>query len=1019
MNNFTKWALTLLLLMGMGQYIHAQEIAYAAKLRGAQETQPRLTNGEGLLVFVLNLSDSTMEVFGDFENLSSPVDTSIAGGLHVHNGLAGQNGGIELILTPQLDSDFLGGSVDEEFQLTAAQIETFNDRGFYVNLHTLNFGSGELRGQIQEGDTNRLEVDFLFSANLYGSNEVHNVMSDARGAVVLDLIGDTLRVSGSFSNLAGPLATDIVGGAHIHLGYAGQNGGIELVLNSELDSDSLGGVFLADSNVFVLTATQITQLRNQELYVNIHSQAFRAGELRGQIVSQPKAVFRSFLGGAQEVPSVLSAGQGQVIAAWDSDDNGDNILQVSGSFAGLGSPFNTNIGAHLHRGYAGQNGGVEVALTPVLSSGDSSGIFATDANTFLTTPAIEGLIAGRELYVNIHSTNVPSGELRGQVLPEGNFFLYQLLSGTQEVDPVFTTANGAGYFEVRGDELVYTGSFQGLNSGFNEAIAGGAHLHSGSAGQNGGIRYLLSTELNAAQDTGFFRADSNTFATNPGITDTLRQRGLYTNIHTDDIPSGELRGQLLGEGQNYFFAPLSGASEVPPVNSTGFGNIALEWRNGSVLASGSINDLATPFDPNIAGGSHIHNGLAGQNGGIAFFLTPSLAGDSLSGNFFPSANQNDFSAGATDTLLSRGLYVNIHTKGSPSGELRGQILPPAQAYFTTSLAGKNEATPVISSGLGGLKGEWTNGELVLSGAFSDLDSDFDPNVAGGAHIHLGAAGMNGGIELFLTTALDNDLRGGAFTADSNTFTISDTLSGRISSDSLYVNIHSVDNPSGELRGQILLETNEFPAPAPGITAPPSGTRLTIEGDSATAFTATWSRSEDADGNKVIYTWELAATTDFAAPLVFTNTGTDSSFTTDFATVDALLSGAGLNVGDSVTLYHRASSLDGAVCTVGATDSVVLTRGTLLNIGSINVAELSVYPSPTRDILNIRMKEVRAQSLQIRIIDVSGKVVLSQGLNVQANRVDERLQVGQVAAGIYQLVIQDERGQLFTTKFVKE
>ncbi|MEO0581393.1 MAG: hypothetical protein AAF135_04130, partial [Bacteroidota bacterium] len=88
MNNFTKWALTFLLLIGMGQFMQAQEIAYAAKLRGAQETQPRLTNGEGLLVFVLNLSDSTMEVFGDFENLSSPVDTSIAGGLHVHNGLA-------------------------------------------------------------------------------------------------------------------------------------------------------------------------------------------------------------------------------------------------------------------------------------------------------------------------------------------------------------------------------------------------------------------------------------------------------------------------------------------------------------------------------------------------------------------------------------------------------------------------------------------------------------------------------------------------------------------------------------------------------------------------------------------------------------------------------------------------------------------------------------------------------------------------------------------------------------------
>ncbi|MEL6134854.1 MAG: T9SS type A sorting domain-containing protein, partial [Bacteroidota bacterium] len=111
--------------------------------------------------------------------------------------------------------------------------------------------------------------------------------------------------------------------------------------------------------------------------------------------------------------------------------------------------------------------------------------------------------------------------------------------------------------------------------------------------------------------------------------------------------------------------------------------------------------------------------------------------------------------------------------------------------------------------------------------------------------------------------------------------------------------------------------------------------------------------------------------------------------------------------------------DGAVCTVGAADSVVLTRGTLLNIGSISVAELSIYPSPTRDFLNIRMQEVQAQDLQVRIIDLSGKTVLAQGLDILGNTVNQRLDVQQVATGIYQLVIQDTQGQLFATKFIKE
>jgi hypothetical protein len=107
---------------------------------------------------------------------------------------------------------------------------------------------------------------------------------------------------------------------------------------------------------------------------------------------------------------------------------------------------------------------------------------------------------------------------------------------------------------------------------------------------------------------------------------------------------------------------LSGAEEVPPVQSAGSGtgtiSIGVDKSvSGSVTTSGIVATAA-----------HIHEGVAGANGPVIIPLTKS--GDTYAvppGAKLTDAQFASFQAGK--------LYVNAHTAVNPGGEIRGQLKP--------------------------------------------------------------------------------------------------------------------------------------------------------------------------------------------------------------------------------------------------------------------------------------------------------------------------------------------------------
>lgn len=686
--------------------------------------------------------------------------------------------------------------------------------------------------------------------------------------------------------------------------------------------------------------------------------------------------FRAFLSGANEVSPVFTTGSGMVNLELSGDQ-----LTITGSFEGLVSPLEPigGTGAHIHLGFTGQNGGVEIPLTPTLSDGDTAGTF--DETVTVSTEQADAMRA-RQLYVNIHSETYNSGELRGQILPAGKTYFQTYASGGHEVPSTVSTAQGGLSLEYDGTDLVVTGSFNNLGSDYIEVgqTGSGAHLHTGFAGENGGVEISLNPTVGEDNRSGTFLAENNTFTdVSAEIVATLSNRGHYLNVHTADYPAGEIRGQVVPEANIYFYAPLSGMNEIPQNASQATGAVMVEWyaETSTINVTGSFGDLGSDYASEI--GSHLHVGLAGQNGGVEVALSPDLDGDSRSGSYLPGENEFTLTTDQVGLLVSRSLYANIHTADFNGGEIRGQVVPLAQHYFTTSLTGLSEVEPVMTGAQGGLAFEFRNGTLTATGSFSGLESNHIESP--GSHIHSGAAGENGGVIYPLTPELDSetDARAGTYSAADNTFEFSAEEIGQLVTAGLYVNVHSEENPGGEVRGQVLLAPNVAPETSPEITSPADGAEITLEGDSGASFEPMWTSSEDANGDPVVYIWEIALDEDFENIVFSASAGSESSLPLTIGAVDGLLGTLGVEQGTSATIWHRATASDGSGLNTGIGSSVTLERGVVTSSKTdpevARRIELNQnFPNPFNPTTNISYTLPQQTDVELKVYDMTGREV---------------------------------------------
>lgn len=112
---------------------------------------------------------------------------------------------------------------------------------------------------------------FAAAVELQGSQEVPPVTTDAKGSGKIDVAAD--------GSVTGSVTTTGVQGtmAHIHAGAAGKNGPVVIPLTAD------GSGKWAVPAGAKLTAEQMKAYQAGELYVNVHSDAHKGGEIRAQI----------------------------------------------------------------------------------------------------------------------------------------------------------------------------------------------------------------------------------------------------------------------------------------------------------------------------------------------------------------------------------------------------------------------------------------------------------------------------------------------------------------------------------------------------------------------------------------------------------------------------------------------------------------------------------------------------------------------------------------------------------------
>jgi uncharacterized protein (TIGR03118 family) len=134
-------------------------------------------------------------------------------------------------------------------------------------------------------------------------------------------------------------------------------------------------------------------------------------------ISPTQKTFVATLNAAQEVPANLTTGRGTGLVVLDP---GGATAKVSLAFAGLSSPANA---AHIHGPAApGTNAPILFPLTvPAATSGSVNNVAIT-----LTPTQLQQLKDGL-FYFNVHTTNNPGGEIRGQIffnpIDESSFFV--------------------------------------------------------------------------------------------------------------------------------------------------------------------------------------------------------------------------------------------------------------------------------------------------------------------------------------------------------------------------------------------------------------------------------------------------------------------------------------------------------------------------------------------------------------------------------------------------------------------
>ncbi len=277
-----------------------------------------------------------------------------------------------------------------------------------------------------------------------------------------------------------------------------------------------------------------------------------------------------------------------------------------------------------------------------------------------------------------------------------------------------------------------------------------------------------------------------------------------------------------------FTAALSGANERPnPVATAGNGSGTFALEGNTLYFE--VRYLGLSSNATLA---HIHGpGSAGQSAPVLIDLAPFNGGSfgsngTLSGAVVLTPVQQAM-------VMAGQTYVNVHTRDNPAGEIRGQIAPVMmQATLNAANEHPINSSTATAQGTFMLVGTQLTFNVTyqgLSGPATASHIHGPTNASANANVIIPLDSFNGG-----SYGTSGSLEGTVALTPQQLAWLVDGLT--------YVNFHTVANPGGEIRGQLLPQVTAIPLTAtltglserPPITNAASGSAtFSLEGDRLT------------------------------------------------------------------------------------------------------------------------------------------------------------------------------------------
>lgn len=928
---------------------------YRVYLSGLQQADPLLSLGQGQLT--ARLQGNTISFEGSFEDMLSAYDA--ISGIYVYEGYAGQEGAplwsLNVSAEPNANSGMIAVT-DNTMILTEDQIELLKNRQLYVSIPSQRYPNGELRGQILPLANEYHQIPITHSQTLGWHQHIMEV-----GHLIVEEYDDEVVITGSIA-AQNPMAYSL------RSALPGQEGNPFLSLNHQSGVGQAYDIFTAENNTYNLTAVLNTLIDQGALYLSNDN---NDRPLRGQWIPESRALLMSHLSGLKTSPISNSFTNGHVMARLGKSDDltfSGTVQQVEGN----------NVQAYLVQGTTGSE---VTQLSSLVTINQPQNLTITaDANKIdLSQEELQSLLQ-RELSLVIDTDSLLTYEARGQLLALAPLYSQAYMSGAQVLSSDHIAAHGTLEAEIHQNEIIMTGSLHAADE-----MLQNIELIQATAGLDG--EKLLDLQWLQDDDSATLGALENTIPYDDALVGNMFINRVSIRANIFSRPEGVARGLVTAPVRAMFMAPLSGSGLSLPVSSIGSGmaQFLLHSNNELRIVAGARQVPIASLRLRVG---KAYPGMQDANASAYTGFQPQ-------GTFGLAYNTNTATAitAADIDEMRRGAFyaqVSRENNGTFVDYLRGQLMPMHELSLGGTLNGLHILNAPNHDRMGKIAASLVANDLHLLGSVdADLSESFMSNST-----------------LYTQVANDEDL-----TIAGNTIPYQKIRLTDAQLENLYDNkwaIAAVTNDNDTLSTQLIREINNFPANS-FVESTSGEESITIEGNGDELLSLQWTMVVDPDPLK--YILQISENADFTSLYAIQDFGTNTSYSIDYHTLDSLLrTDFALETGESVELHFRIVTTDGALDSYGTPLALTLIRGEIVHADDLlpNVQAMYLAPNVTLDsYTTLVLDSDIAQTINLEIVDMSGRRVHSQRVDLLSGSNRIPIQMSKIAQGHYKLIVKDE------------